>query len=152
VHAIYRSEQRSIPILARTKAHSFTHVLIQSPHQRPLAKTQLRQEQTRESVFRIKTRRTILYLILRRRAYSNSSLSRFWLITTHVCMCLFVLARLMLKFPRRSARFTARLSPQTHVLGHQACRTHPCVCLTALLSVVGRSHKLHALPSSRPES
>ena len=32
-HAIYRSDQRSIPMPARTNARSFKHVLVQSPHQ-----------------------------------------------------------------------------------------------------------------------
>ena len=97
VHAIYRSDHRSIPIPARTNVHSFKPV-VQSPEPTPATTTCPDTTTTRaDARKRLPVQNAIRYpriLYLIPQVYSNASFSGFWLIasppilcTTHACMC-----------------------------------------------------------------
>ena len=90
VHAIYRSDHRSIPIPARTNVHSFKPV-VQSPEPTPATttcpdtNTSRTDARTRLAVENATYFARILHLIPQ--VYASASLSRFWLIASPPILC-----------------------------------------------------------------
>ena len=90
VHTIYRSDQRSIPIPARTNVHSFKPV-VQSPEPTPATttcpdtNTSRTDARTRLAVENATYFARILHLIPQ--VYASASLSRFWLIASPPILC-----------------------------------------------------------------